>query len=283
VRTESVSYDRIAARYEQARGGLGRARQLAEAITPWIAQADVVCDVGAGTGVVSGLLAEAGSRVFGFDLAPKMLSQARARLPGRVAVADAAALPVAGGTVDALVYVWVLHHVGDLAAAMREARRVLRPGGRAVCVSGLALPRPDDDIDLILRGLDHVLRRTSQDHIPALASAAAAAGLEAVAEAEAAVTVESSPNEVADAVEQRLFAYLWDLDETTWAEVVQPRVDALRRLPGPDRPRHRQARHPVRVLKAPAAGGQPARPRRLDGAHPDPGGNQSRDTRPDGP
>jgi ubiquinone/menaquinone biosynthesis C-methylase UbiE len=251
----SVSYDRIAARYERARGGLGRARPLAAAVARWLPAAGVVCDVGAGTGVVSGLLAEAGPRVFGFDISRRMLSQATSRLPGRVAVADATALPVAGASVDALVYVWVLHHVSDLAAAMREARRVLRPGGRAVCVSGMALARPDDDMDVVMHRLDGVLRRTSQDHLPLLARAAAAAGLEAEAEDVAAYPLESSPNELADAIEQRLFAYLWDLDDATWAAVVQPQVDALRALPGPDRPRRRESRHPVRVLRAPAGGG----------------------------
>jgi ubiquinone/menaquinone biosynthesis C-methylase UbiE len=245
----SVSYERIAARYEKARGGLGRARALAAAVLPWLDQATVVCDVGAGTGVVSGLLADAGLRVFGFDIAPGMLSQARSRLPGRVALADATALPVADAAVDALVYVWVLHHVSDLAAAMREARRVLRPGGRAICVSGLALPRPDDDMDLVMRRLDHVLRRTSEEHLPLLARAAAAAGLEPEAEDTATYPLDSSPNELADAIEQRLFAYLWDLDEATWAAVVAPQMDALRRLPRPDQPRRRESRHPVRVLR----------------------------------
>lgn len=61
--------------------------------------------------------------------------------------------------------------------------------------------------------------------------------------------------EVADAIEQRLFAYLWDLDEASWAEVVRPKVDALRRLPDPDRTRRREARHPVRVLQAVDDGG----------------------------
>jgi ubiquinone/menaquinone biosynthesis C-methylase UbiE len=251
----SVSYDRIAARYERARGGLGRARPLAEAVLRWVPAASVVGDVGAGTGVVSGLLAEAGLRVFGFDIAAGMLSQAKSRLPGRVAVADATALPVAGASVDVLVYTWVLHHVSDLTTAMREARRVLRPGGRAVCVSGMALARPDDDMDVVMHRLDGVLRRTSADHLPLLARAATAAGLEVEAADVAAYPLDSSPNGLADAIEERLFAYLWDLDDATWATVVQPQVDALRGLPEPDRPRRRESQHPVRVLRAPAGGG----------------------------
>ena len=136
----AVSYDRIAARYEQVRGGVARARQLASAVVPWLVPGSTVCDVGAGTGIVTELLYEAGMRVAAFDVSVRMLRRAAARLRGRVAVADAVALPLADVSVDAVVYVWVLHHVGDLAAALSETRRVLRPGGRAVCISGLALP-----------------------------------------------------------------------------------------------------------------------------------------------
>jgi hypothetical protein len=48
MRTGSISYSTIADRYEQLRGGNGRATELAEAMRPWLPDG-VVCDVGAGT------------------------------------------------------------------------------------------------------------------------------------------------------------------------------------------------------------------------------------------
>jgi SAM-dependent methyltransferase len=250
--TASTSYDRIAAQYEQARGGARRGQQLAAAVRPWLAPGlragGVICDVGAGTGVVAGQLTAPDARLFGFDISAKMLSQASVRLPGRVAVADAAALPVGTGAVDVLLYVWVLHHVGDLQAAMHEARRVLRPGGRAVCVDGAALPRQDDLGRIHLR-MQRALHRGIGSHPAALRRAAAAAGLEVAAEDEAVLDTETSADELAESVEQRLYPYLWDLDEATWDAVVRPAVEAMRRLPDPGRRQLYRAHHPLRVLQ----------------------------------
>ena len=251
--TASTSYDRIAARYEQARGGVRRGQQLAAAVRPWLTPGlwpgGVLCDVGAGTGVVAGQFTGPDMRLFGFDISAEMLSQASVRLPGRVAVADAAALPVGTDAVDVLLYVWVLHHVGDLQAAMHEARRVLCPGGRAVCVDGTPLPR-QDDLGRINLQMQRALRRGTGSHPAALRQAAAAAGLEVVAESEAVLDVETSADELAETIEQRLYPYLWDLDEATWDAVVRPAVQAMRSLPDPGRRQRYEAHHPLRVLQA---------------------------------
>ena len=58
----STSYAPIAARYEEVRGGARRADELVAAIEPWLTDG-VVCDVGAGTGVVTERFAGAHRRV----------------------------------------------------------------------------------------------------------------------------------------------------------------------------------------------------------------------------
>lgn len=69
--------------------------------------------------------------VTGIDLTPVLLRQARSTVPSNVhlAAADAAALPFASDTFDAVVGNAVLHHLPVIPTA-HEILRVLRPGGR---------------------------------------------------------------------------------------------------------------------------------------------------------
>src|SRR4051794_41441072 len=57
------------------------------------------------------------------------LAAAESPVPAVVVSAEAAELPLAAGSVDAVVFSEVLCSVPDQAAALAEARRVLRPGG----------------------------------------------------------------------------------------------------------------------------------------------------------
>jgi SAM-dependent methyltransferase len=246
VRSASRSYGRIANRYEQARGGSARAEQIHRALAPWLPTAGVLCDVGVGTGIIADRIAVDGVRVVGVDVSVEMLQVARTRLPGRVAVADGAALPLRTASVDAVLFVWVLHHVGDLRAALREAARVVRDGGRVVAMSGYAAP-VDDDVDPIFRRLDESLRPERLTHSDDVSAAAVDAGLQLVGAQDAVVTFETSPNELAGAIEERMYAPLWDLDENRWASTVVPAINDLRALPEPDRARHREPRHPMWV------------------------------------
>jgi demethylmenaquinone methyltransferase/2-methoxy-6-polyprenyl-1,4-benzoquinol methylase len=50
------------------------------------------------------------------------------------AVGDAQALPLADGCADAYVISFGIRNVTDIAAALAEARRVLKPGGRFLCL-----------------------------------------------------------------------------------------------------------------------------------------------------
>ena len=96
-----------------------------------------VLDLGGGPGWVSELLLRLGLRPVTLDLSPSLLRLgqdrlARAGLPARLVRSDMTALPFADGTFEAAIVVDALHHVPDVEAALREARRVLSPGGRLV-------------------------------------------------------------------------------------------------------------------------------------------------------
>ena len=90
-------------------------------------------DAACGTGRHARRLLELGHEVTGVDLSPEMLAVARANVPGATfREGDLRDIPVAGGEFDLAVCGLALAHVADLAAAVGELSRVLRPGGRLV-------------------------------------------------------------------------------------------------------------------------------------------------------
>jgi SAM-dependent methyltransferase len=90
------------------------------------AGATTVLDAGCGDGALAAA-ASSPLRVIGLDAADAMARAARAH--GPVVRGDVTALPVADASVDAVVTVNVLYHLDQPTIALREARRVLRPGG----------------------------------------------------------------------------------------------------------------------------------------------------------
>ena len=90
-------------------------------------------DAACGTGRYSAYLSERGHSVIGVDRSPAMLEKARAKLPqADFREGDLEALPVEDASVDAAVCALALVHLEELAPAMQELARVLRPGGRLI-------------------------------------------------------------------------------------------------------------------------------------------------------
>jgi len=90
-------------------------------------------DLGCGDGQISRLLAAdgAGGRVVGVDPTWNQVRVAHERGGGAVyARSEAAALPFAAASFDAVVACLVFEHIDDLDGAVAEVARVLRPGGR---------------------------------------------------------------------------------------------------------------------------------------------------------
>jgi ArsR family transcriptional regulator len=110
----------------------------AEALLALLPPEWIVADLGCGTGAVAAELAPRVRKVVAVDQSAEMLRAARKRLGkrGNVEIHEARleALPLADASCDAALAVLVLSYLEDPAAALREAARILRPGGRLVVV-----------------------------------------------------------------------------------------------------------------------------------------------------
>jgi ArsR family transcriptional regulator len=100
-----------------------------------------VGDLGCGTGHLSAALAPFVRRVIAVDESPAMLKSAaqRARELPNIQLRNGTLedLPVAAGELDAALLVLVLHHTGDPAKVLADARRTVRSGGKVLVVDML--------------------------------------------------------------------------------------------------------------------------------------------------
>jgi ubiquinone/menaquinone biosynthesis C-methylase UbiE len=105
------------------------ARQFEQAVQPQ--EGFRILDVGCGTGQSRKLYTPRARHYLGIDLSERAIAAARARYPeSDWLAADARALPFATGSFDVVAFSSVLHHIPDFPVALREAVRVLRPGGQ---------------------------------------------------------------------------------------------------------------------------------------------------------
>jgi SAM-dependent methyltransferase len=110
-------------------------------------------EVACGGGNRLALLTALGWSVVGVDVSADQLRLARDRAAAcgaGLARADAGRLPVATASCDAAVSVMAITDLPDLAGALREMRRVLRPGGRCVVVG----PHPCFSMAFVSRSED---------------------------------------------------------------------------------------------------------------------------------
>lgn len=150
----AARYGRRARPFHRAFFGT-RLRLAAEALRGLPAGARVV-DVGCGPSPLAPGLRGRGIEVIGVDLAAGMLREARAA-GARPVQGSAAAIPLADACADAVVLLGVTTYAPDPAPLLREARRVLRPGGVLV-VTATNAHSPDTLVRGLLRGAAARLR-----------------------------------------------------------------------------------------------------------------------------
>ena len=161
-------FERVAGRYDLMNdlmsGGIHRLWKAA--MIDWLAPrpGQLLLDVAGGTGDIAqrflakaGANAGTGARVVVCDLTPAMLAVGRDRAIDKGIIAgidwiagDAQALPLADRSVDAYTIAFGLRNVAEIDKALAEARRVLKPGGRFLCLefSQVVLPQLKQLYDL---------------------------------------------------------------------------------------------------------------------------------------
>jgi SAM-dependent methyltransferase len=131
-------YDGLADWYDREIGRLEVTATATATLARLLGPGPGTClDLGCGTGVAIPALLERGWRVVGADLSRDQLRVARGRAGpsgARLVAADAAALPFADGSFDAVVSLFTHTDLDDPEGAFAEGARVLRRGGRLVYV-----------------------------------------------------------------------------------------------------------------------------------------------------
>lgn len=105
--------------------------------------ADIVVDIGCGSGATAHHAARLGSTVIGVDPSPVMLRVARLTSRHRrvrYAIGAAEALPVDDGVATVAWSIATVHHWHDLDAGVAEVHRVLRPDGRFLALERRTTP-----------------------------------------------------------------------------------------------------------------------------------------------
>lgn len=101
-----------------------------------LAPADIVADIGSGTGYFAHRFALHAAKVYAVDIDPKLLEiSAKSAPPNLVTVLAKPDDPMlADSSVDVIFFCDVLHHIQNRAPYLRHLKQVLKPGGRIVTV-----------------------------------------------------------------------------------------------------------------------------------------------------
>jgi demethylmenaquinone methyltransferase/2-methoxy-6-polyprenyl-1,4-benzoquinol methylase len=152
-------FAKVAERYDQMNdlmsGGLHRLWKddfVALLSPPRHAQNFAVLDVAGGTGDIAFRIAKAGgsgTRITVADISPEMIAEGKQRAQREIAgekcdftVANAESLPFPEKSFDAYTIAFGIRNVTHIEAALSEAFRVLKPGGRFLCLEFSTVRNP---------------------------------------------------------------------------------------------------------------------------------------------
>ena len=165
----AAMFDEVAARYDLTNTvlslGQDRGWRTAVARALELQPGQRVLDLAAGTATSSAALAKSGATVVGCDFSLGMLRQGLGKGVDLVA-GDALRLPFADAAFDAVTISFGLRNVASAVDALRELRRVTRPGGRlVVCEFSHPTWRPFRTVyvEYLMKALPAVATKVSSD------------------------------------------------------------------------------------------------------------------------
>jgi ubiquinone/menaquinone biosynthesis C-methylase UbiE len=226
----SISFDRAADYYDATRG---MPEPLATHGIPAILDhlqprsGALLLEVGTGTGRISLPLLARGANLIGCDLSSKMLArQMEKNAAVRLVQADAARLPFGAAQFDGLLTIHVLHLMSEWRQALREFRRLLRPGAAYVNswnAHGLL------DVDARIRDTWRSLveahgaewRRPGIQTREELLDEVRAMGAEVIEVVAADYTENLTAGEVTEAIASRVYSDTWDVPATVFDATIR--------------------------------------------------------------
>jgi ubiquinone/menaquinone biosynthesis C-methylase UbiE len=233
------AFDCVALEYDATRGGESRGAQYAEVLDPYLLPGKTL-EVGVGTGVVALALGHLRRQVVGIDISQAMLGRAQDRVAGTLVAGDAATLPFPDGCFENVYAVWVLHAVADPLAVLLEMGRVLRPGGRClVCPTNR--PAPGDVLGLELDEMFHRVEAARPKSVSwtgfsvtaeRIVGWAVESGLSGVIEPLAEQSWETTPSREREAIRNKVWSAMKELDEDTYQAVTAKTLRFLDGLSG---------------------------------------------------
>lgn len=169
----AAMFDQVAYRYDLVNSvlSLGMDRFWRKAVLTAIdpQPGDKVLDLAAGTGTSSRPFADAGALVVPTDLSFGMVQVGKQRQPDLSFInADALSLPFADATFDAVTISFGLRNVEEVLSALKEMRRVTKPGGTLViCEFSRPMWRPFRRVyqRYLLGALPKIARLTSSNPV----------------------------------------------------------------------------------------------------------------------
>ncbi len=129
-------FDSIASDWDVIKKDILGGLNVSEEILKRASSAEIIADLGCGTGELLELFAGMGKCLIGVDNSPGMLEKAEERLNSGadLRIGDLEHLPMREGEVDCCIVNMVLHHLKAPEVVFPEIKRVLSKGGRLIIV-----------------------------------------------------------------------------------------------------------------------------------------------------